>query len=385
MRGLRPRSRFPSNWEYRPSPDEPPLDPPLMPLRPGSAPVSRGLSRSRLVALVVLLGLVAAAVVFALKREGPVRPHQASAPEAGGYSSVAWQVQAAGRTFVSVFAASDVGRSIAVVIPAEVAVDIPGGPATVGEAVQADGLLLPTVQAVLGHRVHHTLISDEPAFSALVDRLGGVQVVIEGVFSFGGRDLGPGSTRLTGAEILAYLNGADTTDVLARWQEVLTGVLSGARSDSFAQGLPGVSEFPALVGADLAMANRAKVEILPTEEAADGGIQANTEATDKLLEPVFVAQDATLVRVIVLNGNGRPGVSLSLARTLAPAGFRIVAAQNATSFDQFETQIVAASDAFLPQASRILGLLGVGKVYVGQQPTGIADVTVVVGKDYQPA
>jgi hypothetical protein len=33
-------------------------------------------------------------------------------------------------------------------------------------------------------------------------------------------------------------------------------------------------------------------------------------------------------------------------------------------------------------AEQVRGLLRLGKVYVGPQPTGIADITLVVGKDY---
>jgi hypothetical protein len=33
-------------------------------------------------------------------------------------------------------------------------------------------------------------------------------------------------------------------------------------------------------------------------------------------------------------------------------------------------------------AEEVRGLLRLGKVYVGPQPTGIADITLVVGKDY---
>jgi hypothetical protein len=34
-------------------------------------------------------------------------------------------------------------------------------------------------------------------------------------------------------------------------------------------------------------------------------------------------------------------------------------------------------------AERARAIIGVGKVYVGVQPTGIADVTIVVGKDFE--
>ena len=81
---------------------------------------------------------------------------------------------------------------------------------------------------------------------------------------------------------------------------------------------------------------------------------------------------------------GRPPARLGLlvGELLAPKGFLVVASQNASSFDVPETQIVAANASFLPWANEAQGLLGAGKVYQGSQATGVADVTIVVGKDF---
>jgi hypothetical protein len=47
-----------------------------------------------------------------------------------------------------------------------------------------------------------------------------------------------------------------------------------------------------------------------------------------------------------------------------------------------QTEIVAAGDVFEGDAERVQALLGVGMVYVDAQPTGIADITIKVGKDF---
>ncbi len=67
---------------------------------------------------------------------------------------------------------------------------------------------------------------------------------------------------------------------------------------------------------------------------------------------------------------------------LAPSGYRVVSSQNPETFDTSETQVVAAMTEFLTEAEQVRGPLGLGKVYVGPQPTGIADITIVMGKDY---
>jgi hypothetical protein len=47
-----------------------------------------------------------------------------------------------------------------------------------------------------------------------------------------------------------------------------------------------------------------------------------------------------------------------------------------------KTQVIAATTDLLPEAEEVRRLLGLGKVYVGPQPTRIADITIVMGKDY---
>jgi hypothetical protein len=92
-----------------------------------------------------------------------------------------------------------------------------------------------------------------------------------------------------------------------------------------------------------------------------------------------------LIRVIVLNGNGQPGNGSEISTLLAPSGYRVVSSQNLGSFDAEETQVIAATTELLGKANDVRGLLGLGRVYVGSQPTGIADITIVVGKDYSQA
>jgi NAD(P)-dependent dehydrogenase (short-subunit alcohol dehydrogenase family) len=87
------------------------------------------------------------------------------------------------------------------------------------------------------------------------------------------------------------------------------------------------------------------------------------------------------VPVIVLNGNGVPGIGEAVAEKLLPGGFRVAVSQNASDFDHSETLIVVGSPDDVALAERVRDLLGVGSVSVSVG-SGIAPVTVVIGKDF---
>ena len=87
------------------------------------------------------------------------------------------------------------------------------------------------------------------------------------------------------------------------------------------------------------------------------------------------------VPVIVLNGSGVPGIGEAAAERLLPGGFRVAVSQNASDFDHPETLIVVGSPDDVGLAERVRDLLGVGSVSVSVG-SGIAPVTVVIGKDF---
>jgi len=286
---------------------------------------------------------------------------------------------------LSAILSAPAGRPTAVVaVPGDTSVDLPGGgPSIVSDAATSPGLAVAAAQAILGVRVPHYMVIDEIDLQALVDRMGGIRVDTEATFLSGGQTLGPGPTRLLGADLSAYLTAStDTTDLTARWEDVLTGLTVGSTDPSKWTFPLGQSDDVALAANLLASMHGELISELPTAPD-DGATQPDSKAIGLMMQRSFAPSPQPLIRVVVLNGNGRPGMGAIVASLIAPSGYRVVAAQNADNFKAAVTQVVAADSSLLPQAQEMVTLLGVGKVYVGGQPTGIADITIVVGKDFK--
>jgi hypothetical protein len=121
---------------------------------------------------------------------------------------------------------------------------------------------------------------------------------------------------------------------------------------------------------------------LPVVDLGAGLLRPDTEAVESLVEDRFVLSGADEVRFVVLNGVGTPGVGEEVARLLVPEGYRLMSSGNASTFDHQETKIIASSEEDFAAAERARELLGVGRVFQGFQPAGLADLTIVVGHDF---
>jgi hypothetical protein len=109
----------------------------------------------------------------------------------------------------------------------------------------------------------------------------------------------------------------------------------------------------------------------------------DTTAIAGLVESQMAGLGGPLVRVAVLRGAGRQMNAPAIAALLAPEGYRVTAAPTARLLQSDRTRILATAPAFLPQARRVRALLGAGKVYLAAQPSGIADIEIVLGKDFR--
>jgi hypothetical protein len=377
--------------------------------KPGEADVlvvgkrkPRRSSRRRRLAILIAAPILAAAVLVATRPWGTATTPLTSAERS---FTLAWSVEhrsdvfaSGAQMYVMVLGVSPDKPPFAVVVPPNTTVDLPGGgPSTVGEATTSPGLLVAASQATFGRRVDHYLVSTETDVLALVDRLGGITVQVQEGFRSGGQTLGPGATRLYGADVLAYLEqpaleqalleasggeagAVEADETISRWQDVLWGLFSASGEADRWDGAAGESD-AADPAALLARGAGALVTELPTAPGEEQRLVPDVQAIAQMVDNSFPETGGELVRLVVLNGNGRPGQGLDIGVVLAPHGFQVVSAQNAASFRVKVTAIMASSDAFLSNAEEVRDLLGVGRVYVGSQPTGIADITIVAGRD----
>jgi hypothetical protein len=98
------------------------------------------------------------------------------------------------------------------------------------------------------------------------------------------------------------------------------------------------------------------------------------------IDPTKVAQ---VTRVILYNGAGTPGIASEAAQQLIRSGMRVVDTKNADNFNYAQTLVVVQRGA-LQQGNDIAKVLGVGQVKSKPSDQNIADVIVIIGKDYKP-
>lgn len=321
-------------------------------------------SRARFAGL-VLVALAVGIVLPQLLTQQEDQEPEAPTGSVRSQDVVAWTLHAeGGETYVAVFAAG--GRpALVLAIPAAITINLPGqNLGTLAEAASAGDpdLLEVAIENLLGAPVDETMLAPLSSLVGTVDGVGGIDV----------RDRAS-----SGADAFAYLSDipADAAVDLAflRWQDVLEGLIAAAAEDP--GGLPEPlrplleDTVPSLLA-------------LPVVDIGGGLLRPNQEDLQALVADRFVPATDVLTRLVVLNGVGTPGIGKEVARILVPEGYRLVSSGNANTFDLEVTQIIASSRGDLEAAERAQSLLDAGEISVGNQPTGLADVTVVVGEDF---
>lgn len=93
---------------------------------------------------------------------------------------------------------------------------------------------------------------------------------------------------------------------------------------------------------------------------------------------------ADVVKVIVYNGAGIPGVAGEAAQQLIRAGFRVVDTKNADNFD-YDKTIVVVKQGDRSRGEAVAESLGAEDIRMEISDQGVADVIVIIGKDYKPS
>jgi hypothetical protein len=279
---------------------------------------------------------------------------------------VALAVRTGNEPLVGVIGSGGNRDPAAIAMPTSALVNLPGqGEGRFRDAVdQSAAYLRLAASNVLGTWVDHAVVLDLEGLAQLVDRSGGAVV---------------GGAPQSGQQV-ADSFAVPGPNRAIRWHEVLESILAQGivlESSDVVEAV-GASEAAAV----LARAKGAIPQSLPTIQSEGGLLTPDDAAIDTMTAELFAVQ-GPIVPLIVLNGAGRPGLGQAVAERLVPEGYRIVVSENASRFGRTRTQIVAASEAALPTAREIRELLGVGTVSVSGVPSGLADITIVVGRDFR--
>lgn len=158
---------------------------------------------------------------------------------------------------------------------------------------------------------------------------------------------------------------------------------------------------PAVVDTNLSAADRAELAgvlktvstknvglaPLPVRSISIGGVTFFEPQRDQIADLLFSWWGVRLgsgkqpLRIILYNGAGEPGIAGIAAQALIKAGFRVVDTGNADRFDYATTQVVLyEGDA--ADAVRVRDVLGTGRISRKTPDQDIADVIVIIGRDY---
>jgi hypothetical protein len=330
------------------------------------------------------------------------------------------QPQAGDVTGLSLLAAGG-GSAQQVLVPSRLLLAVPGSgrvPMSRSLAGDADAPGEAITDA-LEVKVDATWTLDSTALAALVDRVGGVVVDVDTDVTKGTQvgaavlvGAGP-QQKLTGAQaaLFAQFLGTDEPEAarLARQDQVLRAVLTALPDDpvrirTILGDLPGAPTGAALkavsnvVGASrlAAASNQLASTVLPVREIDAGGASVAYGLDDKAAGELVDSRLAGArlpvasvgpVRVLVQNGVGAPGLGDSARSRLLAAGLRYVAGGNVPGFGQERTVVLLAdaSSGSRERGMAVARALGLGEssLRISETAPTIADIVVILGKDYR--
>jgi hypothetical protein len=92
------------------------------------------------------------------------------------------------------------------------------------------------------------------------------------------------------------------------------------------------------------------------------------------------------VRVMILNGNGLPGIGKSMSDILSASGYVVADIKNASSFDIKTTSIIAYKESLVDKAKAIKEIIEAGNVVVDTTgaSSDVVEIVVIIGHDYKP-
>ena len=113
--------------------------------------------------------------------------------------------------------------------------------------------------------------------------------------------------------------------------------------------------------------------------------EPNKQELDRLTRSIWGRPPKTVkkpIRLIILNGNGAPGVARLAADRLIGKGLKILDVKNADRFDYPKTEIIIYSSRARKSGPKIVDALGSGVVIKKEMAQDVTDIVVVIGKDF---
>jgi hypothetical protein len=292
---------------------------------------------------------------------------------------LALQVNGGPAPFLAVVGVPTEGTPFLMPLSSELNIVVPGQgeTSTAGVAALPGDSMRVALSNMSGVWIEHFAVLTLRDLAAAVDAAGGVTVDLPEAYPTTADVLGPGEITMSGAQTRAFLAGA-TDDAGVRWEILLSAILDGSNPPEVSA--EAEADDVEAVNATLADAEGAEVLDMPTERVTATIIVPVYPALDELLSGIL---DTPIpVPVIVQNGSGEPGVGESVAVSILPEAFRTVLSQNAQSFDIAKTEVFANGPDHEGEARAVTAALGVGRVRVAAVPSGVGDITIVVGKDF---
>jgi hypothetical protein len=342
--------------------------------------------RRRWMWALVVLAVAGAVVAWLLLPGGtpdrPVVPRpggdQVEAVPAAAPTTLAISVRDAAVPLIAIVRTGGEGDVPALTIPADMQLEVPGlgESSTAGIAAQDAEGMRASLSNTVGTWIDHYLVLDLNEVAVLADAAGGLTVTLPGAITLSERAVGPGEVTLDGTQVSEYLS-IGGPNAFTRWEVVLPALLSARTNGS----LTGESDDLRAVARLLPVSGQVRIETFPTRTSAVSSRVPDFDALDATMASDFGVTTAP-VPVLVQNGVGDPGIAAEIPAMLVPKGFRIVLSVNADRFDHRTTLVIAGGEDHVAEARRVRRALGVGELGVTEVPSGLADITIVIGKDF---
>jgi hypothetical protein len=354
-----------------------------------------------LVVVIAAAGAVTAAIAGDDAPSVPAVAHAArdraaaapASPPAGPRTALMVQAGSDGKAASLTVLATGPHTHELLLVPPGTMTELPSfGLEALGSALSLGGpaLLQASVENLLGVTLDDLVVVDDGRLRDLVANAGDLTVDLPQPVT---TMWDAGRTVISPSEVgTLWAAPAETNDLarLARHQAFWEAWLSRLRRGG-TKALPGGSLRPYL---DALRRSSVSIDLLPVE-ALDAGAGSELykvrddelEALVKSSLPDAVARGAAgRPRVQVLNGTGAVGVAqaVTLRLVASPVRARVAYTGNADSFEHDETQVVFYDRRDQAMAERVRDALGVGRVVLSRVPLGIVDITVVVGRDFEP-